>query len=234
MRRISTLYELHQLIGHIMNDETHLFSPVKNMDDNLNVFKVYEKTIELASNHFQVEISVDDIPFFIKFNLVNFVINEVHGVDGVNDFLKKIYSTPFDSDSKLLTAVKSDYIACTILSNLGCLTEHYEWPYLLLSHMHKHITSLSKIEYQMILYELSYFLDSFSWAIQRKLYNDGTDLLNHESREFALAFMNIGNTKKEDTIIYKRLSAWHPEILRVYDQAVNMLQKLQQKKLILV
>ena len=234
MKKISTLYQFEELVGYIIRDEKNLFASIKDMDDNLNIFKVYDKVIELISNHLKLEVTLTDVPFFMKLDIVSCVINKVLGEEGITAFLQKIHSTPFDSDSKLLTAVKNDYKVCTPLANLGVLVDHYEWPYHLINHMHENISSVPRNDYSTIIHDISNFLSSLSAIIQKKLYNDDTRFLNRELMDFTFSFMKIGSTEKGDTLTYQRLSAEYPEILKVYDTAVNTLKVLQNRNLILV
>ncbi|MDD2377094.1 MAG: hypothetical protein PHD15_05750 [Clostridia bacterium] len=234
MKKISTLIDLRSLIGNIMEDQTDLLSPIKNMDDNLDIFKVYDRTIELASSYLEVEVALNYVPFSMKFHLVSHVINKIYGEAGIDAFLEKILSVPFDTDSMLLTAIKNDYRVCADLANLGCLLENYEWTYLLLNHMYETIDNIPTTCYQIVISSLAFLLESLNKIIQKKLYNDDRCIMNHELIKFIISFMEVDITKKEATIVYQRLLLEYPEILRVYDQAVTTLNRLKARKLIMI
>jgi hypothetical protein len=233
MTRISTLNDFQRLIGAIMEEGKNFLSPIKDMEDNLDIFKVYEKTIELASNYFEVEVTVSNIPFFMKFDLVSFVFNYIHCQAGIDTFIKNIFTTSFNSNSQLLIEIKKDYRVCMDLANLGCLIDNYEWPYLLLNHIYQNVDSIPKHFYSIIIRELSFLLESLSGIIQKKLFNDESDFMNKELVEFTFAFMQDDSSKKDGTIVYKRLLTEHLEILKVYRQAVQTLKRLQIRNSIL-
>ena len=234
MRKISTLDEFEQLVIYIMGDETDLFSSIKDMEANLDFFKVYDQIIELISNHLSLEITFIDIPFLMKFDIVISVINKIQGNDGITAFLQTIYSIPFDSDSELLTAIKNDYRACIFLVNFGPLLNQYEYPYHLLNHVHENINNIFKNDYSLIIRDISFFLDSLGGIIQKKLYNDESEFLNHELIDFTFSFIQITHTKKEDTLTYRRLLAEYPDILKVYELAVTTLNRLKTRNSILI
>jgi hypothetical protein len=234
MRKISTLSEFQWLIGYIMKEEADFLLPVKDIEDNLNIFNIFEKTIEIASEHFEVEITLTSIPLFMKFDLVSYVINATYGEEGINNFLKNIYSTPFTSDSNVITEIKSDFRVCMDLANLGCLLDNYEWPYLLLEHMYNNTYKIAKSNYPVIIHELAFLLESLSAVVQKKLYNDENNFMNQELVKFTFSAMDNDETKKETTEVYKRLKAEHPEILKVYTQAVTLLKRLQFRNSVLI
>jgi len=234
MTKISTLNQFQQLIGSIMEEGENFLSPTKEMDDNLDIFKVYEKTIELASSYFGVEVTLINVPFFMKFDLVSFVFNYIHGVTGIDTFIKNIFDTSFNSHSQLLIEIKKDYRVCMDLANLGCLIDNYEWPYLLLNHIYENVNNIPKHFYPIIIHELSFLLESLSGIIQKKLFNDESGFMNQELVKFTFAFMQIDSSKKDDTIVYKRLLTEHLEILKVYRQAVQTLKRIQIRNSILV
>jgi|GEM_PF-3404603 len=227
MKKISTLNELQWFVGSIMEEGINFLSPIKEMNDNLDIFKVYEKTIELASNYFEVEITLENVPFCIKFELSNFAFDYINGKKGTDNFFKDIYSKSFNSNSKLLNEIKKDYRVCMDFCNLGCILDNYDWPYILLDHMYKNINNIPKTLHSIIMNELSFLLESLSKIIQKKLYNDEDGLLNEEIVKFNISFMQISNKKREETIVYQRLLYEHLELLRVYRQATQTLKRLQ-------
>jgi len=227
MKKVSTLFELQRFIGHIMDDKTNFLSPIKDMENNLDFFMVYDKTIELASNHFTLEITLSDIPFYIKFDLVSFVITKVLGENGMNAFLKKIYSMPFDSDSILLIEFKNDYRICVDIASLGCLLDNYIWPYILLNHMYENASNIPKKHYPILIRSLAFLLDSLSGVIQKKLYGDLNGLICLEVEEFCFSYIQSYDIETKNMVVYKRLLVEYPEILKVYEQTVNTLTQLQ-------
>ena len=234
MRKVSTLNEFERLIGYIVEEGPNFISPIMVDKDNLDIFKVYEKTIELASDYFTVKVTLTEVPFSMKFDLVSFVIIMVHGDEGISNLLENIYSTPFDSDSRLLTEIKNDYKVCTNLANIGCLIDNYKWPYLLLDHMYKNINNIPRTYYSTIIRDLSFLFESLGLVIQKKLFNDVSKFMDYELVKFTFSFMKDDDSKKQDTITYQRLSLEYPEVLDVYQRAVDLIKLLQIRNSILM
>ena len=234
MKKISTLYEFERFIGLIIEEGVNFLAPLKDMEDKFDILKVYDKTVDLACNYFTMEVTLTSIPFFMKVDLVNFVINTIHGESGIINMLKNLYSTPFYSNSQLLTEIKNDYKACTTLANLSCLVDNYEWSYFLVNHVYENMNNISKTHYLPIIHDLAFLLESLSTIIQKLLYNDVGRIMNNDVVKFTFAFMQSNDAKKQDTVVFKRLSVEYPEILKVYQQAVNVLKAVQTRKSILM
>ena len=234
MKKISTLYEFERFMCLIVKEGANFLTPLKDIEDKFDFLKVYDKAIELASNYFRAEFTLTSIPFFLKLDLVNFVITILYGYEGNEYLLKNIYITPFNSNSRFLTELKSDYVACTNLARISCIANNYEWSYLLVNHLHENLNSISKKDYPSIIHNLAFLLETLSSQIQRLLYNDLDLLMNNDLVQFTFTFMQPDENKRQDTVVFKRLSTEYPEILNVYQQATNILNSLQIRNSILI
>ena len=234
MKKILTLEQLSQLIGDIIEDKTDFIYSIKPMNDDSNVFKIYDKIIKLASSHFNVEVNIIGVPFSMKFDLVSVIVNKINGEAGTIAFLEKIFNTPFDSESKLLTEIKNDLIACSSLANFSYLIDNYDWTYQLLNYIYDNINDIPKTHYPIIIHHLAFLLESLCLVIQKKLYNDVDSSANNGVTIFNSSFMQIGSRKKEDVIVYQLLLSEHQEILKLHKKTITILNRLQIRHLILI
>ena len=234
MKKISTLDEFERFIGLIIGESGNFLMPLKNMEKKFDIFKVYDKMIELACDYFEVKFTLTNVPFFMKLDIVSIVILLIYGEEGIKSLLENIYSTPFNANSQFSNEMKKDYIACIAFANISCITNYYEWSYSLLNHIYENIDSIPTINYQEIMYDLMQLLKSLNLIIQKNLYGEN-DLnyvlgrLNSDVVRFNFAFMQSDDAKEQNTFVFKRLSIEYPEILKVYQQAVDLFKSLQIK-----
>lgn len=235
MLKVSTNEEFKRLIAVIVQEGEDFLSPIKELGDPYDFYKVYEKIIELASDNLKVEINDKNVPFFMKFDLVTISINLVNDTDYADEFMNKLCSISFDDlDSKLLGEIKNDANVITEVASLGCILNHFTLPYNLLSYLHQNIGNVPIQRYEKVIHNISILLESLSSIIQEKLYNDKSGLLNPEVTQFTLQSMQTEDSKKENTEVFKRLSVEYPEILKTYEQAISTLKRLQTRRSILI
>ena len=235
MKKISTTEGYQRFIGTIMEEGKNIFYPIKNMkDDYLDFFKVYETAIALASDYYHVEITLNDVPFNMKFSLVSYAINSVYGDRITEVFFERIFKLNLNSDSPILVQIKSDIIACIDLANLSCISQNFDWCHMILSHISKNFDKIEVEYYPKCIQLLSYLVGHLSITIQNKLYGDKEDCVNQEIQEFILSFMQFGSSPTEDTRVYKLLLAEYPKILKLYQEAFGILEHFQSIDLIII
>ena len=226
MKNISTLQELERFIGCVIRDDKKFLSLITEIKvDEFDFFKFYEKIISFASDHYNVKITLNVVPFNLKFALVNFTINS----SSREEIAKKIFDNIFKTDAAAgLLKVKKDSKACLDMANISCISGNYDLSYLILNHITKNFDELQIAEYPEYIQLLSYLIGHLSVTIQKNLFGDKEDCINPKIQNFVLSFMQITHTKKEETSIYKLLLAEYPKILRLYQEAFSILERFKQ------
>lgn len=225
MKKISTLQELERFIGCTIRDDKKFLTLITGIKvDKFNVFNFYEEIISFASEYYNVTITLNDVPFNLKFALVNFTMNFSSSEEMTRKIFDSIFKTDAASDS---LKVKKDSKACLDMANISCISGNYDLSYMILNHINKNFDELHIAEYPEYIQLLSYLIGHLSVTIQKNLYGDNEDCINPKIQNFVLSFMKITHTKKEETSTYKLLLAEYPKILRLYQEAFNILERFK-------
>jgi len=229
MKKISTLQELERFIGYVIRDDKKFLTLITDIKvDEFNVFNFYEKIISFASEYYNVTITLNDVPFNMKFALVNFTINSSSSEEITRKIFDSIFKTDAASDSHISAKIEKDSKACLDMANISCISGNYDLSYMILNHINKNFDELHIADYPEYIQLLSYLVGHLSVTIQKNLYGDKEDSINPKIQNFILSFMKVTHTKKEETSIYKILLAEYPKILRLYQEAFNILEQFKQ------
>lgn len=225
---ISSDEEFRQLMVMILKKGSEFLTPIKYLKDPYDFYAVYEKTIEIASDHFNATINDEKVPFNMKFNLV-IIVMELQINDGTRQLTKNILLSNFESDSKLLNEIKNDALVNTNIANLACLQENFDVAYKLLNYLCDNISNIPFHDYQIANRNITKILGSLDNIIQEKLYNIKSSYINRQVIDFSLLLIQMNNPKKEGNEVYQILRTKYPEILLVYETALRTLKKFQAK-----
>lgn len=232
MMKISSREDFKRLIADIMKSESAFLRSIQTLEDPYDFYQLYTKIIRLSKSYFEVEIDDTSIPFYMKFDLVTLVMDQVSGNEGTNGLIERVCTLPMDSD--LIKDINSNPRLTIDVANLACLSDHFETAYLLLEYLHDNIDNVHRQAYDIVIKRMSILLESLSSIIQEKLYNDTSNVMNVPVVKFTLEAMQNDNTKFKQTKVYELLTAEHPEILKTYEQATKTLKRFQTRKSILM
>ncbi len=224
MLKLSTVADIKEFVNLIMSQEKEFFQVINCTVNELNFYDIFNETINLSTDFYDVEITLSNIPFYVKFDLVKYVVTKVNGEEEITNFFNTIYNIPFESNSQLINEIKSDFAVCIDLAKECIKLENFEWPYLVLSYMYENIYSAAT-NYSKNIEELFYLLRILDLIIQEKLSINTNFFLNVELPNCNSIFEPQYTNNRENNELYKRLYEEYPEILRLYEQSISIVNR---------